>query len=143
MSQDNCVYCNATAESVVWSDARCRVLHVTDATFAGFCRVVWGTHVAEFSDLDDAARTHVMRVVAGVEKGLRDLLAPDKVNLASLGNLVPHLHWHVIPRYRNDPRWGQPIWATPLESMIDTRLPAAERDALVLELRRAFDTAAA
>ena len=111
MSQDNCVYCNATAESVVWSDARCRVLHVTDATFAGFCRVVWGTHVAEFSDLDDAARTHVMRVVAGVEKGLRDLLAPDKVNLASLGNLVPHLHWHIIPRYRDDSHYPEPIWA--------------------------------
>ena len=94
----------------MWSDARCRVLHVTDATFAGFCRVVWGTHVAEFSDLDDAARTHVMRVVAGVEKGLRDLLAPDKVNLASLGNLVPHLHWHVIPRFTDDPHFPEPVW---------------------------------
>src|SRR5258708_6081319 len=72
MSQDNCVYCSATAESVVWSDALCRVIHVADAKFAGFCRVVWGTHVAEFSDLDDEARTHVMRVVAAVEKGLRD-----------------------------------------------------------------------
>lgn len=63
---------------------------------------------------------------------------PDHMNIESLGNVVAHLHWHIIPRYRTDPRWGQPIWATPLESMIDTRLPAAERDALVLDLRRAL-----
>ena len=135
MSQDNCVYCNATAESVVWSDACCRVLHVTDTTFAGFCRVVWGTHVAEFSDLDDAARTHVMRVVAGVEKGLRDLLAPDKVNLASLGNLVPHLHWHVIPRYRDDSHYPEPIWAAPQRVGVVRTLP---RD-FAARMKRALD----
>jgi len=135
MSQDNCVYCNATAESVVWSDARCRVLHVADATFAGFCRVVWGTHVAEFSDLDDAARTHVMRVVAGVEKGLRDLLAPDKVNLASLGNLVPHLHWHVIPRYVDDSHYPEPIWAAPQRVGVVRTLP---RD-FAARMKRALD----
>ena len=135
MSQDNCVYCNATAESVVWSDACCRVLHVTDATFAGFCRVVWGTHVAEFSDLDDAARTHVMRVVAGVEKGLRDLLAPDKVNLASLGNLVPHLHWHVIPRYVDDSHYPEPIWAAPQRVGVVRTLP---RD-FATRMKRALD----
>ena len=123
MSQDNCVYCNPTAESVVWSDAQCRVLHVTDAKFAGFCRVVWNTHVPEFTDLDDAARTHLMRVVAGVENGLRDLLAPDKVNLASLGNLVPHLHWHVIPRYRDDSHYPEPIWAAPRREGVLRALP--------------------
>ncbi len=96
---------------------------MTDATFAGFCRVVWNTHVPEFTDLDDAARTHVMRVVAGVENGLRVLLAPDKVNLASLGNLVPHLHWHVIPRYRDDSHYPEPIWAAPRREGVVRALP--------------------
>jgi diadenosine tetraphosphate (Ap4A) HIT family hydrolase len=123
MGQNNCVYCNRAAESVVWSDAHCRVIQVTDAKFAGFCRVVWERHVAEFSDLDDAARTHVMRVVAGVEQGLRDLLAPDKINLASLGTLVPHLHWHVIPRYRDDSHYPEPIWAAPQRKGVVRALP--------------------
>jgi len=63
---------------------------------------------------------------------------PDHMNIESLGNVVAHLHWHIIPRYRNDPRWGQPIWATPLESMMDTRLPADERNDLIRRLRHAI-----
>jgi diadenosine tetraphosphate (Ap4A) HIT family hydrolase len=110
MSRNDCVYCDRVSESVVWSDSHCRVLHVSDSSFSGFCRVVWNGHVAEFSDLDDAARIHMMKVVAGVERGLRVLLAPDKINLASLGNAVPHLHWHVIPRYRDDSHFPESIW---------------------------------
>ena len=41
---------------------------------------------------------------------------PDKMNLASLGNLVPHLHWHVIPRFENDPHLSAAIWAAPATS---------------------------
>jgi diadenosine tetraphosphate (Ap4A) HIT family hydrolase len=113
LNQNNCVYCDRVSESVVWSDAHCRVIHVVDAKFAGLCRVVWNRHVAEFSDLDETARIHLMRVVAGVENGLRELLQPDKINLASLGTAVPHLHWHVVPRYRDDSHYPEPIWGAP------------------------------
>jgi diadenosine tetraphosphate (Ap4A) HIT family hydrolase len=123
MRQDSCVYCMKSSEIVLWSDAHCRVLHVADAKFAGLCRVVWNHHVAEFSDLDDAARIHVMRVVAGVEKGLRDLLAPTKINLASLGTAVPHLHWHVVPRYRDDSHFPEPIWGTAQRDGVVRALP--------------------
>jgi diadenosine tetraphosphate (Ap4A) HIT family hydrolase len=112
MKQNNCVYCDRTAETVIWSDARCRVLLVSDSAFTGFCRVVWNTHVGEFTDLDESDRVHVMTVVAAVENGLRALVSPDKVNLASLGNAVPHLHWHVIPRYRDDSHFPEAIWGT-------------------------------
>jgi diadenosine tetraphosphate (Ap4A) HIT family hydrolase len=54
-----------------------------------------------------------MRVVFAVEAALRGLMRPDKINLASLGNLVPHLHWHVIPRFGDDPHFPAPIWAAP------------------------------
>jgi len=37
---------------------------------------------------------------------------PDHLNVASLGNVVPHLHWHIVPRYKSDPRWGRPIWSS-------------------------------
>jgi len=36
---------------------------------------------------------------------------PTKINLASLGNMVPHLHWHVIARFEGDARWPAPVWA--------------------------------
>ena len=51
---------------------------------------------------------------------------PDHVNIESLGNVVPHLHWHIIPRYVGDPRWGMPICTTPLSATADARLEADE-----------------
>ncbi len=60
---------------------------------------------------------------------------PDHVNIESLGNIVPHLHWHIVPRYRSDPRWGLPIWLTAIDDMIDTPLGAAERRALIEAIR--------
>jgi diadenosine tetraphosphate (Ap4A) HIT family hydrolase len=60
---------------------------------------------------------------------------PDHVNVAALGNVVPHLHWHIVPRYRADPRWGSPIWSA---DMPDTRLTAAEQRELIRDLRAAL-----
>jgi diadenosine tetraphosphate (Ap4A) HIT family hydrolase len=62
---------------------------------------------------------------------------PDHMNVESLGNVVPHLHWHIIPRRVDDPRWGMPIWTTPLSAMPDNRLEEHERAALLQDLRRA------
>jgi diadenosine tetraphosphate (Ap4A) HIT family hydrolase len=66
------------------------------------------------TDLPDDDRAHVMRVVFAVESVLREHLEPLKINLASFGNAVPHLHWHVIPRYADDPHFPQPAWGEPL-----------------------------
>ena len=109
-----CPLCHSQDETVLWSDEHCRVVRVTGAEAAlypGFCRVIWHGHVSEMTDLPPAARAHLLRVVFATEQALRTLLAPDKINLASLGNQVPHLHWHVIPRYRDDAHFPAPIWA--------------------------------
>ena len=66
------------------------------------------------------------------------VLRPDHINIESLGNVVPHLHWHIIPRYAGDPRWGNPVWQVPLDTMPDHRLPDEERRALIDSLRRAL-----
>jgi len=137
--QHNCVYCDRVSETVVWSDAHCRVIHVADAKFAGLCRVVWNRHVAEFSDLDDTARIHLMRVVAGVEGGLRDMLKPDKINLASLGTAVPHLHWHVVPRYRDDAHFPEPIWGAQQRAGVVRALP----DDFAAKMKQELDVALA
>jgi diadenosine tetraphosphate (Ap4A) HIT family hydrolase len=105
MSENSCELCSAPGGEVLWSDECCRVVRVTGhegTAFPGFCRVIWQPHVVEMSDLTEAEAGHLMRIVAAVERTLRELLAPDKINLASLGNLVPHLHWHVIPRWHDD-----------------------------------------
>lgn len=77
----------------------------------GFCRVIWRAHVEEMTDLEPAPRAKLLEVVFALEAALRAVCAPDKVNLASLGNMVPHLHWHVIPRWRDDATFPGAIWA--------------------------------
>ena len=109
-----CPFCSSAGGEIVWEDGLCRVIRVggpEGEAFPGFCRVVWRGHVAEMTDLDLADRRHAMNVVFAVETALRALAAPDKINLAALGNMVPHLHWHVIPRWRDDSRFPAPIWA--------------------------------
>jgi diadenosine tetraphosphate (Ap4A) HIT family hydrolase len=106
----------AENELVVWHDELCRVVRVRDgdgSAFPGYCRVIWRAHVAEMSDLSAADRRHLMNVVLAVETAVRTLVRPDKVNLASLGNQVPHLHWHVIPRWRDDSHFPGAIWSAP------------------------------
>ena len=89
------------------------MVHVSEPGYPGFCRVIWEAHVKEMTDLSEDDRTHLMEVVFAVESVLREQLRPDKINLASLGNVVPHLHWHVIPRHADDPHFPQPVWANP------------------------------
>ena len=132
-----CPLCHPNDENVLWRDARCRVIRVADADYPGFCRVIWHAHVAEMSDLDTAARTHLMTVVYALESALRTCFRPVKINLASLGNMVPHLHWHVIARHTDDAHFPDPVWAP-------RRRPAADRAAVDdATLRAALEAALA
>lgn len=107
----NCELCSQDGGEVLWRNDRLRVVLVDDAQYPGFCRVIWNSHVAEMTDLPAAERDHLMQIVWQVELAVRTVMQPDKINVASLGNVVPHLHWHVIPRYRDDPHFPAPIWA--------------------------------
>lgn len=105
-----CELCDTIGGELLWQDAQCRVVLVEDRDYPGFCRVIWTKHVKEMTDLPEAERRHLMDVVFTVESAVRQMLQPDKINLASLGNLVPHLHWHIIPRWRGDRHFPNPIW---------------------------------
>lgn len=109
----DCPLCEPEAERVVWRGDFCRVITVPQPGYAGFCRVVWHRHVREMTDLTPSERDHFMGVVWAVEAAQREVLKPIKINLASLGNQVPHLHWHVIPRYVDDPHFPDAVWAPP------------------------------
>ncbi|MDX1374958.1 MAG: HIT family protein [Burkholderiales bacterium] len=105
-----CALCEEDGGIVVWRDAHCRVVRPEVEGYPAFLRVVLGRHAAEMTDLEPAERDRLMRVVFATERVLREVCRPDKVNLASLGNQVPHLHWHVIPRHRDDPHFPEPVW---------------------------------
>ena len=111
MNTPACPLCSSQSDTVLWRDDLVRVILVDDASYGGFCRVILQRHVKEMTDLAPTERAHAMEVVYAVEQALRDLLRPTKINLVSLGNQVPHLHWHVIPRFVDDAHFPDPIWA--------------------------------
>ncbi len=109
--QDNCPLCATDGGALIWSGEKLRVIRAAEAGFPGFYRVVWNDHVAEFSDLSAPDRNLCMDAVAVVEQVLREQLSPTKINLAALGNMVAHLHWHVIARYDWDSHFPGSVWA--------------------------------
>jgi len=109
----DCPLCQQDGGALLWRGSHLRVIEVDDPDYPGFTRVVWNAHIAEMTSLSTHGRELLMRAVWAVEQAQRDVLHPDKVNLAALGNVVPHLHWHVIPRWRDDRHFPDAIWAAP------------------------------
>lgn len=108
---NDCPLCREDGGRILWRDDRLRVIDAGAPGYPGFTRVIWRDHVREMTDLSPADRDHLMQAVWAVEQAQRETFAPDKINLASLGNMVPHLHWHVIPRWRDDPHFPDAVWA--------------------------------
>ena len=129
----NCVLCDRSLESLIWAGVSCRVILVQDENYPGFCRVIWQDHVKEMTDLSEVQRTDVMRIVWHVESAIRSVMQPDKINVASLGNQVPHVHWHIIPRYQDDVHFPNLIWASAQRAPDAQRI--AERQTRLPELR--------
>lgn len=107
---DTCPLCSSDDEILLWRDDLLRVIQIPDEAYPGFCRVILNRHLREMTDLDADQRQRLMAVVFEVEAALRALIGPDKINLASLGNQVPHIHWHIIPRFVDDPHFPDPVW---------------------------------
>jgi diadenosine tetraphosphate (Ap4A) HIT family hydrolase len=108
-----CEFCATPGGPVLWQNDICRVVRVDEPDYPGFCRVILNRHAVEMTDLAPAERDALMRVVYEVEAAIRQTLGADKMNLASLGNMTPHVHWHVVPRFRDDRHFPGPIWAAP------------------------------
>jgi diadenosine tetraphosphate (Ap4A) HIT family hydrolase len=138
-----CPLCEAAGGRLVFERAEFRVIHAEEAGFPAFYRLVWRDHVREFSDLPPELRTLCMEGVTAIEACLREELAPTKINLATLGNVVPHLHWHVIARFDWDSHFPGPVWAAAQrerdparEAEVAQRLPALE--SRIIERLRSF-----
>jgi diadenosine tetraphosphate (Ap4A) HIT family hydrolase len=132
-----CELCELVASSKVVANDKFSVILANEASYPGFARVIWNEHVREASDLADADRLLLNEAVFKLEQAVREVMQPLKVNVASLGNVVPHLHWHVIPRYADDAHFPAPVWAqavreTPAEVL-------AQRRALMPQLKQAIE----
>ena len=135
--EPGCELCNSAGGALLWQNALCRVVAVEEPGYPGFCRVVLNRHAREMTDLSESERRDLLAVVFAVESATREAMRPDKMNLATLGNMTPHVHWHVIPRFRDDRHFPGPVWSEPRREarVPPERAAAAQRIAAALAAR--------
>lgn len=120
---------------VYQSDVADAYLQKADVGQRGYCLVIWrGRHVADITQLSDTEASLYWDDVLHVARAVEVHYAPAKLNLMMLGNELPHLHTHVIPRYVDDTEPGRPprFMRQPIEH---AQLPPAEVQADALRLR--------
>lgn len=122
MAHAFCPLCQNDGGLLVFRNEALRIIQASEAGFPAFYRVIWNRHVAELSDLSALERETCMDAVVAVEQVLRSELQPDKINLAALGNLVPHLHWHVVARFAGDSHFPAPVWSTAQRPVDDEKV---------------------
>jgi diadenosine tetraphosphate (Ap4A) HIT family hydrolase len=127
---EGCDLCANAGGVLVWSQGDWRAVRVQDAAHPAFYRLICNRHVREFSELSQAERVQCMSLVATIERVLIERLQPTKINLAAFGNMVPHLHWHVIARFAWDSHFPNPVWG---ERTRQVEGAAVDRLALPLE----------
>lgn len=134
----NCILCKDELKpeegQLIWRGDDCRIILVNDADLPGFCRVIWNRHVSEMTDLTYGEREHLMTLVFAVETAIRRVMRPDKVNIATLGNMVPHMHWHVIPRFKDDAFFPGSAWSDKLREASEALMGERRRQAAELPL---------
>ena len=134
----NCLLCKDEIKpkegQLIWRGDDCRVMLVNDPDLPGFCRVIWNRHISELTDLTHGEREHLMTLVFSVEVAIRRVMDPDKVNIAALGNVVPHIHWHVIPRFKDDPFFPGSSWSNRLRETPGSVLAERGRQAAELPI---------
>jgi diadenosine tetraphosphate (Ap4A) HIT family hydrolase len=89
-----------------------------DQFFPGYTLLFTKQHVTELFHLDPAVRSGLMEEVSRVAGALFTLFQPDKINYELLGNMVPHIHWHLVPRRSDEPLWPRPIWSEPHNELL-------------------------
>ncbi len=116
MTRHDCPLCNRWNDD---SDLRIIPLkhsYVTlnrDQFFPGYVLLFTREHVTELFHLRPRMRGELMEEVSRVAQALQTVFQPDKINYELLGNMVPHMHWHLVPRFATDELWPRPIWSEP------------------------------
>lgn len=89
-----------------------------DQYFPGYTLLFTKTHATELFHLDRTVRSALMEEVSSVAEALYAVYSPAKINYELLGNMVPHIHWHIVPRFSSEPLWPRPIWSEPHEELV-------------------------
>jgi diadenosine tetraphosphate (Ap4A) HIT family hydrolase len=117
MSSPDCPFCtklanldDLPAEEVVWQFPHSVALLGPWQHYHGYCVLVSRRHATELSRLNDEERQAFLEEMCRLAKAIEDCFRPHKLNYELLGNQVPHLHWHLFPRYRDDPDALRPVW---------------------------------
>jgi diadenosine tetraphosphate (Ap4A) HIT family hydrolase len=105
--------------NVVWRFPHSIALLGAWQYYHGYCLLVARCHAAELSGLTDAVRRAFLEEMCLLARAIERCCRPHKLNYELLGNQVPHLHWHLFPRYLDDPDRLHPVWLA---------LDRAERD---------------
>jgi diadenosine tetraphosphate (Ap4A) HIT family hydrolase len=101
--------------------------------------IVDARHVSHISELTADEWSLVAQDLRDSERAVLRAFAPDHINIECLGNTVPHLHWIILPRYKTDGRWGQPIWTTSRSEMRQEYLAESEYVICVRRLQDALE----
>jgi len=110
-----------------------------DQGYEGVCLVIFNSrHVETIDDLQTDEYQKYCEDLYVASICVKEVFAPDHMNYALLGNVVRHLHWHIIPRYRSEYRWGMPIWTTTRAEMQRSFLQPGEYKSICEELRKAL-----
>jgi diadenosine tetraphosphate (Ap4A) HIT family hydrolase len=109
-----------------------RTLLMNDASYPWLVLVPRRAGIEEIIDLDDDQQMQLMSEISMLAHVLKDVTGCHKLNIATIGNVVPQLHVHIVARRRDDAAWPRPVWgivpARPYEQQARDRLIAAIRE---------------
>jgi ATP adenylyltransferase len=140
MSKQDCMYCEmgekvrslmAPIEELRTS----RLFLLLDQSFAGRCVLALRDHRNEVDELSDTQRIDFFHDLSDSVAAIRRVFGPDKVNYAIMGDLVPHFHIHLVPKYKTGPLWGKPFLA---ETVPEARLSPEETEKRIESIRKAL-----
>ena len=122
-----------------WPDSADRIAELSEGTiylhtdqfFPGWSVLVLRRHATELFELKREERARLIEDVSDAARALEQAFDARKVNYALFGNLVPHIHWHLIPRLADDPAPREPVFAVPHEPVQLRPVDRADRIARI------------
>lgn len=136
----SCIFCIEDGGQILFKNNLYRIVLVDDLNYPGFIRVIVNNHIKELTDLTDDDNLQIYSTIIKLEKLIRKMINPIKINLASFGNMTPHVHWHIIPRFENDLHFPNPIWGdiTNQEYIPSDELKKLENE-LIIQIKESFN----
>ena len=140
MLHEDCSYCAEGALLDAFGIKICelpmsKVILFKEQSHKGRVIVACKRHVDDITDLTKEERTQYVEDINRVAEVLHQLFAPDKINFGAYGDTMHHLHFHLVPKYRDGYEWGGVFAMNPGQALLDE---AGYQD-LIEKIRRALE----